>query len=563
LFYLLAILFFLKWVRGLKGQNGMGWNYALTLLFAALALASKSSTVVLPLVLGLCAWWMEGRWRWRNLRALAPISLLAVFPSLLTLWTQKLLITPDDLRYARSLPERLAGAGDAVWFYLGKLLWPHPLIFIYPRWKIDAGSWVSYLPLLAVILVFFFLWRKRQAWARPCFFAFAYFLAALLPVLGLVDGYFWRYSLVGDHFQYLASMGPLALVGAGLVRWADGALPERVYLSSSLCAGLLLILGTLTWQRVWVFENLQQLWTDTLAWNPDCWLAQNNLGVALAQMGQTDMAMTRFKKAVEIEPGNSRTYDNIGNVLLQKGQSGEAIMQYQKATGLNPYDAMAHYDLGLALAQKGQLNEAIMQYQRALGIHPNDAKIHHALGTILLQTGQADKAMGEFQKVLAIHPNDGDAHYNLGNAFVQKGQMNEAIVQYQRALAIVPGSAAVHNNLGMALSRRGRVDEAMVEFQKTLAINPGNAYAHNNLGFALFQKGRMAEAMAQYQIALTLDPYDAEAHFNLGTALLQKGQRAQAIAQFQEALRLKPDYIDAQNSLANAKGMTPPKAPAK
>ena len=68
LFFLLSILFFVRWLRAkdLDGRTGGGWNYALTLLFAALAMASKSSTVILPVVLCLCAWWMEGRWHWRN-----------------------------------------------------------------------------------------------------------------------------------------------------------------------------------------------------------------------------------------------------------------------------------------------------------------------------------------------------------------------------------------------------------------------------------------------------------------------------------------------------------------
>ena len=51
------------------------------------------------------------------------------------------------------------------------------------------------------------------------------FLPALLPVLGLLDHYFLRYSFVGDHFQYLASVGPLALTGTMLWRgfeWVGG-----------------------------------------------------------------------------------------------------------------------------------------------------------------------------------------------------------------------------------------------------------------------------------------------------------------------------------------------------
>jgi hypothetical protein len=33
---------------------------------------------------------------------------------------------------------------------LGKLIWPHPLVAIYPRWPIDLGWWTAYLPLLAL-----------------------------------------------------------------------------------------------------------------------------------------------------------------------------------------------------------------------------------------------------------------------------------------------------------------------------------------------------------------------------------------------------------------------------
>jgi hypothetical protein len=131
------------------------------------------------------------------------------------------LSTAADPQGVRTWPQRLAAAGDAVWFYLGKLLWPDPLIMNYPRWQIDASQWVSYLPLLAVIVIFTILWLKRRLWSRACFFAFAYFLTALLPILGLIDNYIFRYSLVFDHFQYLANVGPLALAGAGLAWFSD------------------------------------------------------------------------------------------------------------------------------------------------------------------------------------------------------------------------------------------------------------------------------------------------------------------------------------------------------
>jgi tetratricopeptide (TPR) repeat protein len=487
LFFLLSILFFVRWLKAkdLDGRTGGGWNYALTLLFAALAMASKSSAVILPVVFCLCAWWIEGRWNWRNLARLAPIFLLSVAAAALAMWTQGLaLAAATDPQWARSWPERLVTAGDAVWFYLGKLLWPYPLITVYPRWQIDASQWFSYLPLLAVMIVLFILWLKRESWARPWFFVFAYFLLALLPVLGLADNFIFRYSLVFDHFQYLASMGPMALAGAGLARWAEFAIPGRCRLQSSLCAGLLLILGILSWQRAWTFENEEMLWTHTLAGNPNCWAAHNNLGNALSQKGLVDEAMAEYQKASEIAPNFDLAHNNLGMVLSQKGRVDEAIVQYQKALEINPNYAETHNNLGKALLQKGRLDEAITQFQKALESNPYFAVAYSNLGNTLLQTGRVDEAMAQLQMALKINPDSAAARNNLGNALLQKGRVDEAMAQYQKASEINPNLAEAHNGLGFALLQKGRANEAMAQFQEALRLKPDYVDAQNNLAKA-------------------------------------------------------------------------------
>ncbi len=44
-----------------------------------------------------------------------------------------------------SFIERCLIAGRAIWFYLGKLAWPEPLIFNYPRWQIRQDVWWQYV----------------------------------------------------------------------------------------------------------------------------------------------------------------------------------------------------------------------------------------------------------------------------------------------------------------------------------------------------------------------------------------------------------------------------------
>ena len=419
LFFLLSILFFVRWLRAkeLDRRTGVGWNHALTLLFVALAMASKSSTVILPVVLCLCAWWMERRWYWRNLARVAPIFLMSIAASALSIWTQGLqLATVTDPQWVRTWPERLATAGDALWFYLGKLLWPHPLITIYPRWRIDATQWVSYLPLLAVIVILSIFWLKRELWSRAWFFAFAYFMAALLPALGLIDNYIFRFSLVFDHFQYLASIGPLALVGTGLARYSDLIIPKKPLLQLTLCAGLLLILGMASWQRTWNYASEETLWTDTLAKNPNSWLGHNNLGLAFLRKEQRDEAFMHFQKSLEINPNYVEARSNLGLTLFQKGQLDEAVAQYQKALEIDPNSLVTHANLGNALFKKRQLHEAIAQYQKASQLDPNSFAIRYNLGVALFQNGQLDEAIIQFHETLRLKPDFSPAKVYLAHA---------------------------------------------------------------------------------------------------------------------------------------------------
>jgi len=419
LFYLLAILFFIKWLRRAENPGGGRWYYPLTLFFSALAMTSKSSTVVLPAVLGLCAWWVEGKWRWRHLIRLFPIFLMSLASIAITVWPAPAEMAIADPQFTRTWPERMAASGDAIWFYLGKLIWPHPLITIYPRWIIDATQWTSYVRLLAVIIVLVIFWLKRDTWSRPWLFASAYFLVALSPFLGLIDQTFWRFSLVEDHLQYLAGIGPLALAGAGLDRVGQ-IFPDKPWLKPGLYAAPLLVLGLLSWDRAWAYESEETLWTDTLAKNPNAWIAHNNLGNVLLQRGNVDGAMDEFEQALALYPRYEMAYLGLGNGLVQLGHMDEAAVAYQKALEIDPVLAKARNNLGNIYLQEGRLDDAIDQYRVATNAAPYYPQAHNNLGNALLQKGRVDEAIDEYRKALAIKPDFAQARSNLAAAEARK-----------------------------------------------------------------------------------------------------------------------------------------------
>jgi hypothetical protein len=146
---------------------------------------------MLPIVLALCIWWMRGRIRLRDLFSLIPFVLISALASAWTIWEQRFHAHAIGPEWDQTLPERLIIAGKAIWFYAGKLLWPHPLIFIYPRWEIDSSNVVAYLPFLAALAALLVLWFIHANWGRALFFAAAYYVVSLFPVLGFFTVFFF------------------------------------------------------------------------------------------------------------------------------------------------------------------------------------------------------------------------------------------------------------------------------------------------------------------------------------------------------------------------------------
>ena len=493
---------------------GLGsWKFYWLALFLYLcALLAKTATIALPVAVLLVVWWKRGKMGWRELFPQAPFLAVGMAMGLFTVWVEKHFVHAAGSEWLFSFPERCLIAGRAVWFYLGKLAWPHPLIFVYPRWDIHAAQPLASLPVLALMVVLFILWLNRKGRARPVLVALAYFLALLFPVLGFFNVYFFRYSFVADHFQYLAGIGPLTLAAAGITL----AFKTKPFLKLACGGALLLTLGLLTWQQAGIYRDMNTLWRDTLAKNPDCWMAHSNLGLLLKNEGRIEEAIEHYHQALQIAP--------------------------------DAWDALN--DLGVALAAKGQFDEAIEYYRKSLQIDPNRFAVQNNLGHALAAEGRFDEAIECYRKALQINPNFSDALNNLGNALAARGQSDEAIECYRQALQINPDFPEALNNLGVALAAKDRFDEAIENYRQAIQINPNDCDALDNLGVALAAKGRFDEAIESFRKAIRINPNRPETIFHLGTTLDQLGRTREATAQYREALRLNPNLTGPLNNLA-------------
>lgn len=519
-FYLLSALWFLKWqdrrtevaTSDLTSNRSKAIHFpgplVLSLICFVLATLSKPSVVMLPIVLALCIWWMRGRIRLRDLFSLIPFVLISALASAWTIWEQRFHAHAIGPEWDQTLPERLIIAGKAIWFYAGKLLWPHPLIFIYPRWEIDSSNVVAYLPFLAALAALLVLWFIHANWGRALFFAAAYYVVSLFPVLGFFTVFFFRYSFVSDHFQYLASMGPLALAGAGITTvisrvcstprisasdtnglqsLAKDVVGSRVRLALTIvvCGIILVSLGFLTWRQTAEYQNLIALYTATLQKNPGCWMAHYNFGIVLSEQGKSDAAIDHYRRAVELRPDYAEAHYNLGRLLVEKGHLEDAIAHYEKAAAINPRDAEAQNNLGVTLFGIGRADEAIAHYQKAIQMQPDYAEASCNLANALIAKGDLDGAIARYTVCLAAVPDQEEARYNLAGALLRRGRIDDAIIQYQKVLEVHPDSADAHANLGSAWLAKRRFHDAITEYKKALQLSPENLAALSNLAWLL------------------------------------------------------------------------------
>lgn len=464
LFFLLSLL---AWVRFVETDSKRaGKYYALALLCYALALFSKTTACTLPAALLLILWLKKIPITLRHLTQIAPFVLLGIAMGLVTIWWERHHQGTQGELFGIGLPERFLVASRALWFYLGKLFWPVDLAFSYPRWTISVANPLDYVWLLATAVLAASIYFTRRRLGRGPEVALVYFAATLSPMLGFIMLYTFRYSFVADHYQYLATIGPLALAAAGLTLCGKFLGRQRAILQPVLLAVLLASLGVLTWQQCKMYLNSDALWQATIARNPQSWMAYNNIAISLLQKGKTDEAIAHYNKALELDPNYGEGHYNLANALLRLGRTEEAVAHYEKALEIYPNNISARYNLASVLVQSGRVEEGIAHHRKALELNPKNAGAHNNLGVALLRLGRVEEATAHYRQALALDPNNSQANYNLANTLVQKGLLDEAVQHYKRAVQSNPRDAAAHDRLSKALRQLGRVDEADIHAQQ-------------------------------------------------------------------------------------------------
>ncbi len=541
------------WIQHVEHPGSQWLRYCLSLLLLTAALLSKSIVVTLPLALLLWHWWIQGKVAPSLLPRLAPFFLIT------------LVITVADLHFYRSmttvnfdysLVERLLIAARSLWFYATKLVWPDPLMVIYPHWEVDVGSLLDWACVLATCALPVGLWLARKHIGRGPLTGVLFFGLTLFPVLGFVDHGYMEFSFVADRYQYLASIGLLAVIVnmmvQGAYRLADMHQTASGRDTPSLLAirlaglSLLCLLGILSWRQAHIYRDVVTFNSYIISHNPQAHQAHRNLAKGLFDRGNLQAALAAARIAVEQED-SADAYTALGTILHVL-ERDEAEPYLRSALEREPYDPTALHNLANLLNRQGRDEEALELLR--IGVktdpnHPDHADIHTTLGRILQNMGRFDEARKRLLHAQKLEPQSTYVRQTLGEWFRKQGRYREAMMEYQAVLDIDPETLMAHLALANVLHHLKDYNKAEQHLRTALKIEPKNSQVQIALAKSLIEKKRYPAAIQHLRQVISQTPDPAmlppEILLLMGIAAKQSGETTVALQHFKQALQLAPE----------------------
>jgi len=448
-FGLLAVAAWIAWVRSRRRPL-----FALAAALHAASLMAKPMLVTLPVLLLILDFWPLGRAQCRA--AIGPLVgekwpffALSAVSGVITVFVQRSGGAVMGLQ-AFPLGERLANAPLAVGAYLVDFAWPGPRSIFYPHpgatvaWAAAAAVGI----LLALVTVATARSRNRFPYA---FAGWAWFLVALLPVIGLVQV---GLQARADRYTYLPYLGLFVAAvfafRAGAARLRLAAAPFGLVALAVVAAAAL---TTRAQSAPW--KDGRTLFEHARAVTGPNAVAEQALGSIDLNAGQLEAAERHFRSALDLAPSLTGAHLGLGRVLVTTGRFDEAATSYEAVLARVPQHVEAANNLAYCRLRQGDLARARALFARAVSSNASLAASAYVLGMLEAALGSREQAVARLSEAVRLSPGNDSWALDLDGArALARGEDSSAASRFRARLG------AYHREAAAALQARGRSEEA-------------------------------------------------------------------------------------------------------
>ncbi len=270
------------------------------------------------------------------------------------------------------------------------------------------------------------------------------------------------------------------------------------------------------------------------------------------QRGEYQLAITDYRKLLELHPDNVQAKVNLGAALAKVGQFDEAIAMYESALLSLKDKNPVRLNLGLAYYKKGDLAKAREQFSALHQAAPTNVQAAILLADTEIKLGDAESAVTMLEPLEAANSRNPDFDYVLGLALIKAGRRREGVPRIEKS-AELGNSPDAYVLAGATLLDLNEYEQARKDLEKALQLDPTLRGLHTLVGMARDKTGDQKQAEPAFRQALEENPDDFDANLYLGALLYKQRHMDEAKIYLEHAVKLKPDDLMARYESAMLK----------
>ncbi len=442
---LLSVIFFIRYLQCRR------WSYGiLSLFFYTLAIFSKESAIVLPLILGAYYLLMVkpgGMPRGKILLSLALYILPAMAYLYIRVWFAEAHVEPAQFSLLnlfsnlRALPEYLFK------FFIPAGLSPMP-----------AYSWLFFAGGLAIAgILAWYASRPSTGKLRELAFGMLWYLVLTGPSLFYTTRFGSAAYDYLEHRSYLPLGGIIIILASLLPGIIERNRIRNVVLYMSVIVGVAAI-GAGVYTRV--YSAPDSFYDRAIMVNKGSAIAWFNRGVVrMIEKQEYREAMADFDRAIKLRPEDyPEAWLNKGYCLESTGQPEEALLHYRKAALLHREAPEPWLAVALLNENRGEYSASLMAYDSVVVRSPRNAVVWYRRGMLKYRIQNDTGALSDISRAISIRPEFTEALVNRGILKFQMQNMEGALSDLTEAIRLDDRSSVSWLN-------RGRVYYFMQQYQ--------------------------------------------------------------------------------------------------
>ncbi len=437
-FWLLTMLAYVDYTKN-PGKK----NYMKVVIFFVMGIMSKPMIVTLPCVLILMDVWPLNRLTFFGpdgfdkkkvlliIFEKVPLLTISAAMAVLTFSTQQISGAVQSMT-RMSLEVRIANAVAAYGEYIFKTFVPINLSVHYPHHGMPPlWKWLPSLALLGFVTIFAVRNFKKYPYVLV---GWLWFLGTLVPVIGLVQV---GSQALADRYTYITITGLFIIIVWGVFDVFEKNRTGRL-IPTAFFSVIIIIFASLSFCETLYWKNTKTIFTRALQVTENNFLAQMNLGVAFAEEGDLEKAISHYQKTIEIEPEYAPCYFNLGVEYQRMGAHDRAIEYYLTAIDKAPEMTRAYNNLAMIYTMKGKHKLAMEYLHKGETTNPNNVDINNNLAHAYVQEKNVQKAGQYYLRVIELAPSNRVAYCNVAALLYVNGKKDLAKKMYGKALDIDP-----------------------------------------------------------------------------------------------------------------------------